>query len=207
MGDQPYTAFLPWVVFAVVARADGDGVAWAAVCAVVTASALLLTSHHPGSNVLMRSAIPLFTIIGAIGYAFDNPSGWIAQNGRALSALGLAIIALGSLLYTPVSDFYMRSLVRPRRWNNPAFAALNARLTLTWAGTAVLITVSHLFAAGTHTAAAGTTFNWVVPIALALVCIHRNREQCEVFIDADNGATPQADTLKDLSLEWPSADF
>src|SRR5262249_4881679 len=151
MGDQPYTAFLPWGGFAVVARADGDGVAWAAACAVVTAGALLLTSRHPESNLLMRSAIPLFAIIGAIGYAFDNPSGWIAQNGRALSALGLAIIALGSLLYTPVSDFYMRSLVRPRRWNSPAFAALNARLTLMWPGTAALVAGLHLLSVGTRT--------------------------------------------------------
>jgi hypothetical protein len=155
----------------------------------------------------MRSAIPLFTIIGAIGYLFDDPSGWIAQNGRARSALGLAIIALGSLLSTPVADFYMRSLVRPRRWNNPAFARLNARLTQMWAGTAALITVSHLFAASTRSSAASTTSNCVVPIALALACIHRNREQCEVFIDADNGAAPEGDTFRDLSLEWPSADF
>jgi hypothetical protein len=154
----------------------------------------------------MRAAIPMFTIIGGLRYAYDRPSGWVAHNGLALSAFGLAVIALGSVAYTPVSDFYMRASVRPGRWATPAFSALNARLTLLWAGTAGLIATSQLVAARIQTAAALTTFNWVVPIVLALVGIHRSRELCEEFIDADDESTRQTG-LWDLSVEWPSGDF
>jgi hypothetical protein len=206
MGDRPYSAFLPWILFAVVARPHGDGVVWAAVCAVVSAGALLSMSHRPRSNILMRAAIPMFTIVGVLGYVFDSPSGWVAHNGRALSAFGLAIIALGSVAFTPVSDFYMRTLVRPRRWTTPDFLALNARLTLLWAGTAALIGTSHLVAARVQTPAALTTFNWVVPIVLALVGIHRSRELSEELLDADDESTLQSG-LWDLSVEWPSRDF
>ena len=42
MGDEPYAALLPWMVFAVVDRAQGGGPLWAAVGALITAVTLLL---------------------------------------------------------------------------------------------------------------------------------------------------------------------
>ena len=46
MGDEPYAALLPWMVFAVVDRAQGGGPLWAAVGALITAVTLLVTSSR-----------------------------------------------------------------------------------------------------------------------------------------------------------------
>ncbi len=50
MGDEPYGALLPWIVFTVVARTHGDGATWASVAAVATALALLATTRRHGSG-------------------------------------------------------------------------------------------------------------------------------------------------------------
>ena len=41
MGDEPYAALLPWMVFAVVDRAHGGGPLWAGIGALITAVTLL----------------------------------------------------------------------------------------------------------------------------------------------------------------------
>ncbi len=191
MGDELYTIPLPWIVFAVIARSATHGVEWASVAAIITAATLLLTRRRLSTtrNTLMIGAIGWFAGLGVLGLIYDSPTTWIARNGRTASALGFVVIAFVSLAFTPIAVSYTRLLVKPSQWRSPGFEHVNVQLTLLWAVTFLGVAISHLCAVwlgpATGTGGANTTFNWVVPIAMAAIAIHWSRRWFEDFLDAD----------------------
>jgi hypothetical protein len=202
MGDEPYAALLPWMVFAVVDRAHGGGPLWAGMGALITAIALLLTSSKARirhGNVIVLGAIVWFAGLALAGALNSSDTGFVADNGRALSAAGFALIALGSLAFTPALEYYTRPHVRASSWAEPAFNRMNVMITLIWAFAVTGITVSHFVATAFHTPEAFTVFNWVVPIALAAVAAHRSRMCWDDFND-DEMFEP--DPMRDLALDW-----
>ena len=107
MGDEPYAALLPWAVFAVVDRAQSGGALWAGLGALITAIALLLTSSRGETgprNVMVLGAIGWFGALVVAGALHRSGSGFLAHDGRALSASGFALIAFGSLAFSPRSS-------------------------------------------------------------------------------------------------------
>jgi len=138
MGDEPYAALLPWAVYAVVDRARGDGPLWAAIAALITAATLLVTSsrgERTTRNVLVLGAMGWFGALAVAGALHRSDTGFLAHDGRALSAAGFALIAFGSLAFTPAVEHYTRPHVRSRRWDDHAFQRLNVLLTLIWGAT------------------------------------------------------------------------
>jgi hypothetical protein len=200
MGDEPYTALLPWVVFAVIDRAQGDPL-WAGVGALITAITLLATSTRGSGrhNVLMLGAVAWFGGIAAIGIMNRTNTGVLAQDGRAISAAGFALIAFASLVFHPASEFYTRPHVRTGRWDDRAFRRVNVLITLIWAATFSGIALAHFIGVSMNTAEAFTVFNWVVPIALAAIAAHRTRICWDDFNDDD---AYEPDPIADLSLDW-----
>ena len=85
MGDEPYTAVLPWVDFAVIDRAQGDPL-WAGVGALVTALTLLVTStREPGRrNVVMLGAVVWFGGHRRRRHLNRTNTGFLAHDGRAI---------------------------------------------------------------------------------------------------------------------------
>src|SRR3954466_15648523 len=99
MGDEPYAAFLPWIVYAVVARGQGQGVTWAAISAVVTAATILATQRHNDigvKNVLAIGALVWFGALAVAGFIAPE-TGWLSHNSKAISAIGFTVIAILSL--------------------------------------------------------------------------------------------------------------
>ena len=94
MGDEPYAALLPWIVFAVVDRAHGGGPLWAGIGALITAVACSLTSSRIDGlrhgNVIVLGAIVWFAGLAVAGALTSSDTGFVADNGRALSAAGFA---------------------------------------------------------------------------------------------------------------------
>ena len=202
MGDEPYAALLPWTVFAVVDHAHGGGPLWAGLGALITAIALLVTSSRAetGSrNVMIVGAIGLFGALTVAGALHRSGSGFLADDGRALSAAGFACIAFGSLAFTPAIEHYTRPHVRSSRWDDHDFRRVNVLITLIWGVTFAGIAVAHLVAASMDYAGASTVFDWVVPIALAAVAAHRSRVCWDDFNDDE---LFQADPMRDLALDW-----
>lgn len=202
MGDEPYAALLPWMVFAVVDRAHGGGPLWAGLGALITAITLLLTSSRgePGSrNVIVLGAIVWFGALAVAGALHRSDTGFLAHDGRALSAIGFAIIVFGSLAFTPAVEHYTRPNVRSSRWDDPEFRRVNVLITLIWGTTFVGIALTHFVAASMGTPEAFTVFNWVVPIALAAVAAHRTRICWDDFNDDDMF---EPDPMRDLALDW-----
>jgi len=169
MGDELYAGLLPWIVFAVVARSHGPSTTWAALAAVITAATILTveTKHDIGlRNTLVIAAIGFFLVLGAVSLFVAKPSGWYAQDARAVSALGFSAIAFGSLAFVPITEYYSRPNTRPSEWRTQPFRRVNVLVTLLWGTTFLAIAASHALAAVVDSHAGFTTLNWVLPIAL-----------------------------------------
>src|SRR5262249_16950254 len=70
MGQERVFALLPWIVFSVVDRYNGQGTTWAAIGAVVTAAIILIVERDNGSgipNVLMIGAVVWFSGLALAG--------------------------------------------------------------------------------------------------------------------------------------------
>ena len=212
MGDEPYAALLPWVVFAVVDRGHGDGPFWAAIGALITALTLIVTSPRSRSrspqqsrNVILLGAVGWFAALALADTLNGSNTGLVAHDGRVLALAGFAVIAFGSLAFTPALEYYTRPHVRSSRWEDRSFRRLNSRITAIWGTTFACIAVSHALAGSMNAADATTVFYWVVPIALAAIAAHRSRQIWDEFHDDDEFSP---DPIRGLSLDWqdPSLD-
>ena len=200
MGDEPYAALLPLIVFAVADRTRGGGPMWAACGALIVAVTLLVTaSQRSTRNVIVQGAVVLYAGIAIAGVVYGTQTGFVADYGRALSALGYAVIGFGSLAFTPATDYYLRSMVRPSRWNDPEYERLNVKVTLIWSIGLVAIACSHFVAGWLGTPGALTVFNWIVPIAVATIVARRTRVCWDDFNDDD---LFEVDPMRDLDLDW-----
>jgi hypothetical protein len=205
MGDEPYCALLPWIVFTVVARANGDGVVWACFAAVVTACALLAATRRHGSgarNTLMLYVIATFSIFGVVGWFFDNPNSWLSEYARAVGAAIYAAIFLVSLAFTPVVEHYTRLNVRQSVWRDRRFTHVNAAISLVWAAAFAAIAGSMTLGPKIGSAPAFTTFNWVIPIGILTVAAHWTRVCWENFLDDEIDERINRDPLWDLAVDW-----
>jgi hypothetical protein len=199
VGDEPYAALLPLIVFAVLDRTRGGGPMWAACGALIVAVTLLMTSSRRSTrNVVIQGAVVLYTGIAIASVIYGTHTGFVADYGRTLSALGYAVIGFGSLAFTPATDHYLRSMVRPSRWNDPEYERLNVTVTLIWSVGFSAIACSHLVATWLNTPGAMTTFNWVVPVAVATIVARRTRVCWDDFNDDDF----EPDPMRDLDLDW-----
>jgi hypothetical protein len=202
MGDEPYAALLPWAVFAIVDRTQGDP-AWAGIGALITALALLAASSRTDGrrnvNVIMVGAVVWFAGIATAGLLDRTNSGILARDGRVLSAVGFVVIALGSLAFKPAVEYYTRPHVRSSQWDDPAFRRVNVLITLIWAATFAGIALAHVVASAIATPEAFTVFNWVVPMALVVIAAHRSRVCWDDFND-DEMFDP--DPMRDLAIDW-----
>jgi len=190
------------VVFAVVDRAQGGDPFWAALGALITALTLLVTSSRSEAkthNVILLGGIAWFTALAVAGAVHQSNMGFLAHDGRAVSAAGFALIAVGSLAFTPAMEYYTRPHVRSSRWDDQAFRRVNVVITLIWGATFTGISLAHFVGASMDTPEAFTVWNWVVPIALAAIAAHRSRICWDDFNDEEMF---EADPMRDLALDW-----
>jgi len=202
VGDEPYAALLPLIVFTVLDRTRGGGPLWAACGALIVAITLLVTAssqERPARNVIVQGAVVLYFGIAIACLVYGTHTGFVAQYGRALSALGFAVIGFGSLVFTPATDYYLRPIVRSGRWDDPEYERLNVTVTLIWSIGFSAMACSHLVAAWLGTPGPLTIFNWVVPMAIATIVARRTRVCWDDFNDDDYF---EPDPMRDLDLDW-----
>jgi hypothetical protein len=202
VGDEPYAALLPWMVFAVVDRAQGGGPLWAAVGALITAVTLLVTSSRDESrapNVMVLGATAWFGGLTVAAAIYGSNTGFLDRDGRALSAAAFAAIAFGSLAFMPAIEHYTRRHVRSGRWDDPEFHHVNVAITLIWAIAFTGISIGYVVGTSIGTPKAFTVFHWVVPLAIGAIAAHRTRLAWEEFNDTDDF---EPDPMSDLALDW-----
>lgn len=173
MSARTYLGFLPWIVFAFVARASLEGVAWGGVAALLTAAAIA------GASARMRSVkeLEIFSIALFIGFAVagafnqHDPQGFLQRYYNGVAVGALACFAIASLAFEPFTQQYARELVQRKYWKTRRFTRANVELTLLWSLVFVAIAASQITADALETRLGATIFNWVVPVGLVLFAV------------------------------------
>ncbi len=205
MTGRFYLGLVPWVIFAVVVRSGGQGIAWAGLAGAVTATVVTFVSARPGSlKVLNVASVVLFAVLAVAGLLASQHGDTIQRYGRSLSAAGLGLIAFGSLVVAPVAGQYTREAVDESQWGSADFRRGNAVITIVWGVAALAIAVSHAFAGLIDTRQAATVLNWIVPIGVAVVAVHQTIVRSRRYFDEDAvGVTEVAALLDTLAGPWP----
>jgi hypothetical protein len=172
-------SLVPWVAFSLVVNKGGSGaVGFAALGAAVLALFFTLrTAKHEKAKVIDLAAIVTFAVIA--GLAFTGSSALkdnLAEYGRGGSALVLAVVMLGSLLFVPFTEQYARESVPQEYWGSPVFRAVNRKISAIWGLAILAMSGSHLVsgyieATGTLGRRENLVLNWVIPILLVLGAI------------------------------------
>jgi hypothetical protein len=175
MSARTYLGFLPWIVFALVARGSLEGVAWGAVAAVCTAGLITIGSARTRSvKELEIFSLALFVALAVAGALNQHdPQGFLQRYHNVLAVGALAFFAIASLAFQPFTEQYARELVQRKYWNTHRFNRANVELTLMWAAVFLAIACSETAASVMETRLGATVFNWVLPIALILLGVRQ----------------------------------
>jgi hypothetical protein len=161
---SPFVGFAPWIIYWVVAEGPSTWM-FGALCAVLSAIILGVSMGFGGPRLLEVVTILFFVGVTAAGVlvgAADRD--WMDTYATTLSSGVLAVMAIGSLAFTPFTEQYARVSPPLQDWEKPAFRQTNRVLTLMWGLVFALIAVLGYFAAQVPQTRDWT--NWVVPIVV-----------------------------------------
>jgi hypothetical protein len=161
---SPFVGFAPWIIYWVVAEGPSTWM-YGALCAVLSALIFGVSMGFGGPRLLETVTIVFFvgvTAAGMIVGAHDRD--WMDTYSTTLSSGVLAVMALGSLAFTPFTEQYARVSPPLEAWEKPAFRQTNRVLTLMWGLVFALIAVLGFAAAKVPDTEDWT--NWVIPIVV-----------------------------------------
>ncbi|QIY68282.1 hypothetical protein HEP84_02320 [Streptomyces sp. RLB1-33] len=167
--NSVFLGFAPWIIFDVVASPS----TWkyAALAALIAALVLNVPDLRRGSfKILEAASLVFFAVIFVLGLAVDRQDlMWLETYAQTLSNGVIAVVALGSLAFTPFTEQYARESVPRRYWDSPLFRRTNRILTAMWGG--VFLATALLGLLALHVKSGSDWLNWVVPIALLVAAI------------------------------------
>jgi hypothetical protein len=163
-----FIAFVPWVVFTVLAQ--HTSLKLASIAALVGAAVIAWPAIQAGKpKVLEIGAVAAFVVFLVASLVLSHHGGTdVARYARGIAAAMLGLIALGSLAFTPFTEQYAREKVPEKFWNSPQFHATNRRLTLIWAAVFFAMVPFHIIAGIVDTKPVEIICNWVIPALLVL---------------------------------------
>jgi len=171
-------AFSPLIVFTLSGRLLGAPmIGWAALVSAGLALVILVAGLRDGIKLVTAVSMIVFGALAALALlGGSGGAGIVAQFGSGICALLLGLAMLVSTVTVPFTVSYARASVPREHWESPTFKAVNARLSLVWAGVVIGIGLSRLAYGGLIVATgeqAGPVLRlglgWGVPIALVLV--------------------------------------
>lgn len=174
IGEAPRTnsvflGFAPWIIFDVVASPS----TWkyAALAALIAALVLNVPDLRRGSfKILEAASLVFFAVLFVLGLAVDRQDLlWLETYAQTLANGVIAVVALGSLVFTPFTEQYARESVPRQYWDTPLFRRTNRVLTATWGGVFLVTALLGLLAL--HVRSGSDWLNWVIPIALLVAAI------------------------------------
>jgi hypothetical protein len=168
-----FIALVPWLLFSVVCRVSVQA---AALVALVAAAGIALPAVRAGRPKLLElAAVVSFAGFSVVVLAIDPGSAdTLHRYARAIAAGLLALIAFGSLLFTPFTEQYARESVPEGLWHTAQFKAGNRALTAMWGAIFAAMVPCHLVAGSLDTSRSNLIFNWVLPIMLVLWGVKRS---------------------------------
>lgn len=161
---NPFIGFVPWIIYWVVAEGPSTWM-FGALCAVLSAIILGVSMGRGGPRLLEIVTIVFFVAVTGAGMVVGaEDRDWMDTYATTLSSGVLAIMALGSLAFTPFTEQYARVSRPMEDWEKAAFRRTNKALTLMWALVFALISVLGYFA--TEVPESTDWTNWVIPIVV-----------------------------------------
>jgi hypothetical protein len=161
---NPFIGFVPWIIYWVVAEGPSTWM-FGALCAVLSAIILGVSMGRGGPRLLEIVTIVFFVAVTGAGMIVGaEDRDWMDTYATTLSSGVLAIMALGSLAFTPFTEQYARVSRPMEGWEKAAFRRTNKALTLMWALVFALISVLGYFA--TEVPESTDWTNWVIPIVV-----------------------------------------
>ncbi len=172
-GAGIYVALAPWILFSVIARQSVELATVLALAASIVIAAPAALAGKP--KVLELGAVAAFAGFAVVLFGVDpGAADTLHRYARGIAAGLLAVIAFGSLLFTPFTEQYARESVDPRRWNTPEFKAGNRQLTAMWGAVFAAMVPLHIIAGSIDTQRSNLIFNWVLPVVLVLWAVKRS---------------------------------
>jgi hypothetical protein len=167
-----WLGFVPWVLFAVLARRD----TLQAAVVVGLVGALLVSAPNVFAGrpkILELGTVAFFVVFVIVVFVVDpGADDFLNRYARAIATAGLALIAATSLLIgKPFTEGYAREQVDPSLWRTERFAQVNRQFTIAWTLVFLAMAASHVVAGAIDTQRAETIFNWVIPIALVVAVV------------------------------------
>jgi hypothetical protein len=161
---SPVVGFAPWIIYWIVAEGPSTWL-FGALCAML--SALILgVSMGFGRPRLLEVVTAVFfvgvTAAGMVVGAVDRD--WMDTYSTTLSSGVLALMALGSMPFTPFTEQYANTSRPLQDWEKPLFHQTNRVLTLMWALVFGLIALLGYVAAKIPATMSWT--QWVIPIVV-----------------------------------------
>jgi hypothetical protein len=191
-----YLAFIPWIVFSVVA--EHSTLKLAATGALLASVWIAGRSVRAGgTKVLELGAVLAFLAFTVVAFGADPATAhFLDRYARAIAAGLLATIAFGSLLVVPFTEQYARESVPRELWSSPQFKHINRQLTMMWGLVFAAMVPAHVIAGAIDTHRANLIFNWAIPIVLVIWAAKRTArvsESAEARPSADAGAAVAID--------------
>jgi hypothetical protein len=163
-----YLAFIPWVVFTLVAQ--HSTLKLAALGALLASGLIAARSVRTGNaKVLELGAVAAFVAFTVVAFNADPATAhFLDRYARAIAAGLLATIAFGSLLVVPFTEQYARESAPRELWSSPQFKQINRQLTTMWGLVFAAMVPAHVIAGAIDTHRANLIFNWAIPIVLVI---------------------------------------
>jgi hypothetical protein len=166
-------ALAPWILFSVIARESVELATVLALAGSIVIAAPAVMAGKP--KILELGAVLAFAGFAVVLFGVDPGSAdTLHRYARGIAAGLLAVIAFGSLLFTPFTEQYARESIDPRFWNTAAFKAGNRRLTAMWGAVFAAMVPLHVIAGSIDTQRSNLIFNWVLPVLLVLWAAKRS---------------------------------
>ncbi|WP_319446193.1 MULTISPECIES: hypothetical protein [unclassified Mycobacterium] len=161
---SPFVGFVPWIIYWVVAEGPSTWM-FGALSAVLSAIIIGVSMGRGGPRLLEIVTIVFFVAVTAAGMIVGaQDRDWMDTYATTLSSGVLAIMALGSLVFTPFTEQYANPSRQLADWEKLAFRQTNRVLTLMWALVFALISVLGYYA--TQVPESKDWTNWVIPIVV-----------------------------------------
>jgi hypothetical protein len=162
-----FVALVPWLLFSVVCRVSVQA---ASLLALVASAAIAYPAVRAGRpKILELAAVVSFAGFSLVVLAVDPGSAdTLHRYARGIAAGMLALIAFGSLLFTPFTEQYARESVAERLWSTPQFKAGNRAMTVMWGVIFAAMVPCHIIAGSIDTTRSNLIFNWLVPVLLVM---------------------------------------
>jgi hypothetical protein len=146
-------AFLPLVIFSLLARFLPHGyIGIAGLAAAVTALIAIVTSHPVWPpKILNACSLVLFALIAVLGFTLGKADDrWLATWGGAGVGIILGTIILVLVPVMPFTEQFARESVPQAYWSSPTFKKINRVLSTAWGVAIFAIGLSRVAAAAVN---------------------------------------------------------